>query len=135
MIDRKTGQVEVKEMHAFLDCGPVTNQQIVEGQVNGGIAMGIGQALLEYFPQYEGGPGSGGWNFHQYSVPRAKDVPLLAQEIHFIPPLSSEDDPKGMAEAVLNPIAPAVANAIAHATGKRFRELPILPKHIKESLA
>lgn len=134
-IELATGEVKVKEMHTFLDCGPITHRQIVEGQVYGAVAMGIGQTLFEQFPQFEEGPGSGGWNFHRYKVPLSQDVPLTLQEIHFIDPLSPDDDPKGMAEVVLNPIAPAIANAIAHATGKRFRELPILPQQIKGALS
>jgi CO/xanthine dehydrogenase Mo-binding subunit len=134
-VDQKTGNVSVKEFHSFLDCGPPTNKPIVEGQAQGAIVMGIGQTLFEDFPMYEGGPGCGQWNFHKYHVPIANDFPQLQLEVHLIPPLSPNEEPKGIAEVVLNPISPAIANAIAHATGKRFRELPILPQKIVEAMS
>lgn len=133
IIEKSTGKVQVEEMHVFLDCGPVIQQKIVEGQVEGAVAMGIGQVLYEDFPPYEGGPGAGLWNFHRYHLPLAREVPVYKQSLHLIPPLSANDNPKGMAEAVLCPIPPALVNAIAHATSKRFRELPILADKVKEA--
>lgn len=134
-IERSSGDVHVDEMHMFLDCGPVIQEQIVEGQVEGAIAMGIGQTLYEEFPQTDGGPGAGLWNLHRYHLPLAREVAVRHQTLTLIPPISAHEDPKGMAEVVLHPVPPAIANAIAHATGKRFRELPISAKKIKEALS
>ncbi len=128
-VDLKTGLVAVEEMHNFLDCGPIIQHDIVEGQSQGAVAMGIGQVLYEHYPQFEGGPGAGGWNLHRYKVPLASDVPLYKQQLHLVEPVPGES-PKGMAEVVLHPILPALTNAIAHAMNKRFYNLPILPNHI-----
>ena len=97
--------------------------------------MGIGHALKEYLPLYEGGPGDGTWNWNRYVLPRAKDVAAWKQTSELLPPLSDTDPPKGIAEVVMIPIVPAIANAIAHAIGKRFYELPITPEKILKALS
>jgi CO/xanthine dehydrogenase Mo-binding subunit len=106
----------------------------VLGQLEGGIAMGIGHALLEELPLHEGGPGDGTWNFNRYQLPRAKDVAVWQQTGEILPPLSPSDPAKGIAEVVMIPVVGAIVNAVAHATGKRLRELPLSPKRIKEAL-
>jgi CO/xanthine dehydrogenase Mo-binding subunit len=97
------------------------------GQAEGGIAMGIGYALLENLPLEAGGAGDGTWNLDRYHVALASDMP---KRLSITPLPSTEPTAKGIAEAVLCPIAPAIGNAIAHATGKRFRSLPITAAHI-----
>ena len=97
--------------------------------------MGIGYALLEQLPMGVGGAGEGSWNLNRYRVALAKDLPLERMKLHVLPPLPPPDDhPKGIAEAVLCPLPPAIANAIADATQRRFRSLPITPAKILESL-
>ncbi|SMF82398.1 xanthine dehydrogenase family protein molybdopterin-binding subunit [Pseudobacteriovorax antillogorgiicola] len=133
-VNRKSGKVKVVGGETFLDCGQVVNKDIVEGQMHGAWAMGIGQTLFEDSPKHEGGPGQGGWNLHRYMVPRARDVAVESVKFNIVSgPV--QDPPKGMAEVVLNAVPPAIVNAIAHATGKRFRQLPIQPKKILESLS
>src|SRR5690606_21272375 len=97
----------------------------------GGIAMGIGHALYEYLPLYEQGPGNGTWNFNRYHLPRSKEVAVWTQTAEVLPPLSESDPPKGMGEVVMIPIAAAIVNGIAHATGKRFYTLPVTPEKIQ----
>lgn len=97
--------------------------------------MGIGHALHEFLPLYEDGPGDGSWNFNRYALPRARDVAVWAQSGEILPPLSPSDAPKGMAEVVMIAVVPAIANAVAHATGHRFRELPITPDKVQAALA
>ena len=109
--------------------------QLVSGQLQGGLAMGIGHALHEYLPLYEDGPGNGTWNFNRYRLPRAKDVAVWTQTGEVLPPLSETDPPKGMGEVTMIAVVPAIVNAIAHATGKRFTELPVTPAKIREALA
>ena len=114
--------------------GRVLVPELVKGQIEGGTAMGLGHALLEEMPLHEGGPAEGDWNFNRYRLPRAKDVAVWQQTSEILPPLSPSDPSKGIAEVVMIPIAGAVGNAIAHAIGKRVRDLPITPARIKEAL-
>lgn len=79
---------------------------------------------------YEDGPGDGTWNFNRYQLPRGSNVAVWKQTFEVLPPISENDPPKGIAEVVMIPIVPA----IAHATGHRFRELPVTPEKIKEIL-
>ena len=97
--------------------------------------MGIGHALHEYLPLYEDGPGNGTWNFNRYTLPRAKDVAVWKQTGEVLPALSDTDPPKGMAEVVMIAVVPAIVNAIAHATGLRFRELPVTAEKVRAALA
>lgn len=87
--------------------------------------MGIGHALKEFLPLYEDGPGDGTWNWNRYELPMAKDVAVWTQTYEILPALSETDTPKGMAEVVMIAVVPAIANAVAHAIGKRFYSLPI----------
>ena len=96
--------------------------------------MGVGYALHEYLPLYEDGPGDGTWNLDRYRVPRASDLPVWKLEIDVLPPLGPTDVPKGIAELVMIPVAPAILNAIADAIGKRFDALPVTAEKIKAAL-
>jgi len=131
-VDTGTGAVELMNHHSFLECGNLIVPELVSGQLQGGLAMGIGHALHEYLPLYEDGPGDGTWNFNRYQVPRGSDVAVWKQTGDILPPLSETDPPKGMAEVVMIPVVAAVINAIAHATGHYFRDLPVRAENIKE---
>ena len=131
-IDRRTGVVSVVEIWSFLDPGRIIQQEIVIGQSDGAVAMGIGYALLEELPLLSEGAGNGRWNLDRYKVARWADMPLDRMLLLMLQ--AREDTGKGIAEAVLCPIAPAIANAVAHATGHRFRELPITPDKILKAL-
>lgn len=134
-VDTATGEVALLSHHSIMDCGNQVVPQLVSGQLQGGLAMGIGHALKEYLPLYEGGPGDGTWNWNRYVLPRAKDVAAWTQTADVLPPLSDSDPPKGIAEVVMIAVVPAIANAIAHATGKRFYEFPITPDKILKALS
>jgi len=95
--------------------------------------MGVGYVLREDSPQTYGGPGEGKWNLHRYHVPMWSDLPLHRIRLELLEP-DPDEAPRGIAEAVLCPVLPALANAIAHATGKRFRALPITSDKILEAL-
>lgn len=125
-----TGEVEVVGVHSLLDAGRLIVPELVSGQQQGGIAMGIGHALMEFLPLYEDGPGNGTWNFNRYRLPRAGDVAVWKQTSEYLPPVADTDPPKGIAEAVMVPVIAATGNAIAHATGKRIYDLPFLPGRI-----
>ncbi|MBN3751643.1 xanthine dehydrogenase family protein molybdopterin-binding subunit [Paraburkholderia sp. Tr-20389] len=134
-VHEATGEVELLRHHSILECGNQLSPQLVSGQLQGGLAMGIGHALLEYLPLYEDGPGNGTWNFNRYRLPRAKDVAVWSQTAEVLPPLTQTDPPKGIAEVVMIPVVGAIVNGIAHAIGHRFRDLPITPEKIQEVLA
>ena len=134
-VDTATGQIELLDHHSILECGTPIVPELVSSQLQGGLAMGIGHALHEFLPLYEDGPGDGSWNFNRYQLPRARDVAVWAQTGEILPPLSPSDAPKGMAEVVMIAVVPAIANAVTHAIGHRFRELPITPDKIQAALA
>lgn len=130
-VDLSTGKVQLLSHHSIVDCGPPVVAELVSGQIQGGLAMGIGHALLEFLPLYEDGPGNGTWNFHRYKLPLASDVAVWTQTAELLPSLSENEPPKGMAEMTTIAIVPAIANAVAHAIGKRFYEFPITPAKIR----
>ena len=129
-----TGAVKLLRHHSLLDPGTVYVPQLVSGQQQGGIAMGIGHALMEELPLYEDGPGDGTWNFNRYTLPRSTDVAVWTQTAEYLTPLTETAPPKGLAEVTAIPVVAAIGNAIAHATGKRFYELPITPDKITRAL-
>lgn len=131
-VHRITGEVELLNHHSILECGNTIVPQLVSGQLQGGVAMGIGHALHEYLPLYEDGPGNGTWNFNRYRLPRASDVAVWKQTSEIMPALSDTDPPKGMAEVVMIPVVAALVNAIADATGHRFYDLPVRPEQIRK---
>jgi CO/xanthine dehydrogenase Mo-binding subunit len=130
-IERATGALRIAKAYSVLECGPALVPEVVLGQAQGGFAMSVGFVLLESLPPYEGGPGNGKWNLGQYVVPRASDLPLHDLEVEVLPPIDSDERPKGMAEVVMMPVAPALINAINDATGHRFRSLPVTQAMIK----
>ncbi|MDR7270797.1 CO/xanthine dehydrogenase Mo-binding subunit [Pelomonas saccharophila] len=123
----------VVDVQLLVDAGKVIQPDLLMGQAQGGIAMGIGYALLEDLPLEAGGAGDGRWNLDRYHVALSADVPLARMSITPLP--TTETTGKGIAEAVLCPIAPAIGNAIAHATGQRFRSLPITAADIEKALS
>lgn len=122
-------RVPTIDLYSYLDAGTVLQPDLLSGQYQGGAAMGIGYALLEDLPLTRGGAGMGRWNLNRYHVALASDVPLRRLELELMP--SKKGAPaKGIAEAVLCPIAPAITNAIADATGLRFTRLPVTAQDI-----
>ncbi|MCA3187003.1 MULTISPECIES: molybdopterin cofactor-binding domain-containing protein [unclassified Cupriavidus] len=130
-----SGKVSVLKHHSIMECGTQISPDLVSGQLQGGIAMGIGHALHEYLPLYEDGPGNGTWNFNRYHLPRASDVAVWTQTGTVLPPVTETDPPKGIAEVVMIPVVGAIVNGIAHAIGHRFTDLPVTPAKIQEVLA
>jgi isoquinoline 1-oxidoreductase len=118
-IDRETGRLEVRHVCEVFECGAILNPRNLEAQVQGAIIMGLGAALREEM-QFEDGklPTT---NFDKYLVPRLKDVPQLDIQLLDRPDLPSV----GGGETPIIAVAPAVANAVFHATGTRIRQMPI----------
>jgi CO/xanthine dehydrogenase Mo-binding subunit len=133
-VDTATGNIALLNHHSIMECGNLIVPELVSGQLQGGLAMGIGHALHEYLPLYEDGPGNGTWNFNRYHLPRASDVAVWKQTGDILPALSETDPPKGMAEVVMIPVVAALVNALFDATGHRFRDLPVRAENIQEVL-
>jgi CO/xanthine dehydrogenase Mo-binding subunit len=107
----------------------IINPAQVRGQVEGGVAQGIGFALTENHHVDDNGVMTNP-NFRNYRMPTYADVPrtevLLVDSADSVGPMRS----KGMAECCINPVAPALANAVHDATGVRHRALPLTPERI-----
>jgi len=133
-IERKSGALRIAKAYSVFECGQALVPEIVLGQAQGGFAMGVGYALLESLPPYEGGPGNGQWNLGQYLVARGSDLPLRDLEVEVLPPQPNQG-PKGMAEVVMIPVVAAILNAIFDATGHRFQSLPVTQALLRGALA
>ena len=122
-VDLKTGSVSVDDYFAVHDVGHAMDPDEVEGQIRGGVAMGIGYALTEEVDMKDGRIRN--LNLENYILPTALDVP---DQIHTIaleyPSAVGPLGAKGLGEPATCNVAPAVVNAIADACGKRIRELP-----------
>lgn len=134
-IARATGALRIAQAYSVVECGTALVPEIVLGQAQGGFAMGVGYALIESLPPYEGGPGNGQWNLGQYLIARGSDLPLHDLEIEVLPPVTPDEPPKGIAEVVMIPVVPALLNAIFDATGRRFQSLPVTQTMLKGALA
>jgi CO/xanthine dehydrogenase Mo-binding subunit len=117
------GVVRVHRVVAAVDCGMVINPKIVEAQISGGIAFGLTATIKSAITIKNGRAQQS--NFHDFPILRLDEMPEV--EVHIVP---SSAAPTGIGEVGVPPIAPAVANAIASATGKRVRHLPIVTKDL-----
>jgi len=127
-VEIKTGKVDVLKITSVHDLGTVINIQNVEGQLHGGIYMGLGYALMEEFVYTKTD------SFAKFKVPRAKDMPEMEIITLNIPRKKGPFGASGTAEYADVPTAPAIANAIYNACGARIRDLPITPEKIKKAL-
>ncbi len=132
-VDRETGRVKVLKVVSVHDAGRVINPIGFEGQVQGGVAMGIGLALLEELVLSEGRVVNG--SFEDYRMPRVTDVPEIEVVSVGEPDPEGPFGAKGVAEGPVIPTGPAIANAVADALGVRIRELPITPEKVWRGLA
>jgi isoquinoline 1-oxidoreductase beta subunit len=120
----EAGNVRVQRVVAAVDCGAVVNPDNVKAQVEGGIAFGLTAALKAEATLKDGRIQQS--NFHDYPILQMDEMPLV--EVYL---LESDQRPTGMGEMGVPPIAPAVANAVFAATGKRIRHIPIRPEDLK----
>ncbi|RPJ01345.1 MAG: xanthine dehydrogenase family protein molybdopterin-binding subunit, partial [Deltaproteobacteria bacterium] len=132
-VDVETGEVDVIQIVGAHDVGRAINPAFVEGQIYGGIAMGVGYALTEEIKIEKGVTLTD--NFTNYVVPTATDVPetmeaIIVEEQEPIGPFGA----KGLGESTLLPTAPAILSAIQNATGIKLRELPATPEKIVKAL-
>lgn len=116
--------VRVHRVVCAVDCGLVVNPTIAKTQIEGAVVMGLTAALKGEITVAHGQIQQ--HNFHDYPLLRMNEMPTI--EVYFVP---STEQPTGLGELGLPPIAPAVANAIFAATGRRIRHLPILPDDLR----
>jgi carbon-monoxide dehydrogenase large subunit len=131
-IDRETGVVKIVKYVAVDDCGPQINPLLVEGQVQGGIAQSLGQALFERTVYDENGQLLTG-EFMDYAMPRASDIPEYDLDSTVTPSPSNALGIKGVGEAGTIGATPAIANAVIDALsplGIRHLDLPLTPETI-----
>ena len=126
-VDILTGEVKVEKIVAAHDVGKAIHPENVKGQICGGVAMGMGFALMEEFV-----PGQT-LSFKDYLIPTCADMPEIVPIIVESPEPSGPFGAKGVGEPALIPTAPAIINALANALGKRIYELPANLERVLEA--
>lgn len=128
-VDTEMGTVRLLRITTAHDVGRAVNPTLVEGQIEGGIAQGIGLALMEEYI-----PGRSE-NLHDYLIPTFGDVPetrhLLVESVDPVGPYGA----KGIGEHALVPTAPSILNAIRDAVGAPIRDLPATPERVLDAVA
>jgi len=124
LVDMALGTVKAARITAAHDLGRVINPMLAEGQIEGGIAQGLGLALMEEYV-----PG-GGDNLHDYLIPTTGDMPEIRCLLRETPDPEGPFGAKGLGEHALIPTAPAILNAIRHASGARLDRLPAVPHRV-----
>jgi CO/xanthine dehydrogenase Mo-binding subunit len=132
-VDRETGAVAVLRHVIAQDVGRMLNPALVEGQLLGGTAQGLGWALYEELAHDDFGQLRTG-SFVDYAIPAAGSVPPIELQIVEVPAPDGPFGAKGIGEAPVIAAAAAVANAIAAAVGVRLRELPMTPARVWAAL-
>jgi aerobic carbon-monoxide dehydrogenase large subunit len=135
-VEPDTGVVEILDYAVSEDCGTMINPMVVDGQVQGGIAQGIGTALYEEIPYDEIGQPLA-TSFGEYMVPCAPEVPTVRMAHLVHPAQATEYGVKGLGEG--GAIAPpaAIANAVSDAfrsIGASFNETPLTPRRVSEAI-
>jgi isoquinoline 1-oxidoreductase len=124
-VDRASGRIRVVRLVTAFECGAVLNPDHLKNQIEGAAVMGLGGALFEAIEFADGKVLNA--NFAGYRVPRFQDTPLMETVL-----LDRKDQPSaGAGETPIVAVAPAIGNAILHATGTRLRALPMAPKGLK----
>jgi carbon-monoxide dehydrogenase large subunit len=131
-IDSGTGEVKIRRFMAVDDCGNIINPMIVEGQIHGGLTMGIAPALLEEISYDEEGNMTGG-SFMEYLVPTAVETPHWETDKTCTPSPHHPLGAKGVGESATVGAPPAVANAVVDALshlGVKHLDIPITPEKV-----
>jgi putative selenate reductase molybdopterin-binding subunit len=128
-VDSETGGVRVLKLVEAVDCGQVLNPQIAEARITGGALQGLGYALTESI-RFDALGQSLARSLRDYRIPTAIDAPQI--HVHFV----ATHEPTGpfgaksIAEIPIPGVAPAIANAVAHAVGARVVDLPLTPERV-----
>ncbi|HXK60724.1 MAG TPA: molybdopterin-dependent oxidoreductase, partial [Acidobacteriota bacterium] len=126
-IDRRRGEIKVREICEVFECGPILNPPNLLSQVQGCIIMGLGGALSEEI-EFENGKILNP-RFSAYDVPRFRDVPKL--DVHLLN--NTDIPPAGGGETPIIAVAPAIGNAIFAATGVRLRAMPMRGASLRQT--
>ena len=135
-LDRGTGEVKVRRFVAVDDCGNIINPMIVDGQIHGGLAQGVGPALYEEISYDEDGNISGG-SFLDYYVPTALECPKWETDKTITPSPHHPFGAKGVGESATVGAPPAIANAVVDALshlGVTHVDIPITPEKVWQLL-
>ncbi|MGA7855055.1 MAG: molybdopterin cofactor-binding domain-containing protein, partial [Candidatus Acidiferrales bacterium] len=132
-VDTRTAEVRVEGFVAVQEVGKVINPVLAAGQIEGGVAQGIGFALYENVVWQEGRMVNA--QMTNYVMPTSMDLPPIRVYFEEIPYERGPAGAKGIGELPLDGTAPAIANAVAHATGVDIRKIPITPETLLELLA
>ena len=132
-VDPETGRATILRYLVVQDAGRAIHPSYVEGQFQGGAAQGIGWALNEEYIYGDDGKLQNA-GFLDYRVPVASDLPMIDTVIVEVPSDSHPFGVRGVGETGIAPPLPAIANAIADATGKRLRHLPISPPKVLKAI-
>ena len=131
-IDRGTGEVKIRRFVAVDDCGNIINPMIVDGQIHGGLTMGMAPALLEEISYDEDGNIQGG-SFMDYLLPTAMETPSWETDKTVTPSPHHPLGAKGVGESATVGAPPAIANAVVDALwhlGVRNIDIPITPEKV-----
>ena len=131
-VDRDTGKVEILRYTAVQDAGTAIHPAYVEGQMQGGVAQGVGMALNEEYYYDESGDLKNA-SLLDYRMPTALDLPMIETNIVEVPNPGHPYGVRGVGEVPIIPPAPAVRAAIANAIGVHMTELPMSPRAILEA--
>ena len=137
IVDPETGSIELRNMYAADDCGTLINPMIVEGQVHGGLAQGIGQALKEHIVYDRQSAQLMSASFMDYAMPRAADLPAFRTTFIATPAPSNPLGVKGASESGTIGAPAAIGNAVIDALwhlGVRDITLPITPECVWRAL-
>jgi CO/xanthine dehydrogenase Mo-binding subunit len=132
-VDQDTGKIHIIKYYEAGDCGKAINPVSVEGQVQGGISMGLGQAFFEEMHVDENGKMINP-NFHDYKIPTIMDMPDIDAEIVESYDPTSAFGNKEVGEGPAGLVIPAILNALYDAIGVRFTEVPVTPEKILRAL-
>jgi CO/xanthine dehydrogenase Mo-binding subunit len=131
-VDTLTYIAEVKEFHALQEVGKVIHPILAKGQIEGGVAQGIGYALYEKCVYVDGLMRNN--QMTNYIMPTSADLPPIHVHFEETPSIHGPQGAKGIGELPMDGPAPAILNAIEHATGISFTEIPLLPEDIFERM-
>ncbi|MFC2019994.1 xanthine dehydrogenase family protein molybdopterin-binding subunit [Chloroflexota bacterium] len=135
-VDTETGNVQVVRACSVFNMGQPINPKMVEGQLEGGLYMGIGNALYEELQLDENGVVTNP-SFRDYRIPSVGQMPTRENMEVFIDPMPHSGGPfgaKAVGEGVLLPVAPAIANAIYNAVGVELNELPMTAERVLKAI-
>jgi putative selenate reductase molybdopterin-binding subunit len=132
-VDIETGKVRVAHLVTAVDAGVAIHPRLAQGQVEGAVAQGLGYALYEEMLLDEQGRMRNP-SFLDYKIPSAKDMPKLTTILVETEEPLGPYGAKSIGEVAINGVAPAIANAICHAIGIRFRRLPIRSEDVLRAL-